>query len=266
MRGHRDLRLLFALTVVCAIGSLITPLGAARVIFAVPLTLIFPGYAIVAAAFASRPLAWPERIPLTLGISLACLALSSLVLNYTPGGIRGLPWVLLLVLIVFFCCRGAAKRRGRGSRRRGRTPDQEADPLPRPGRPRPVTALLAVAALAMVAAALILAQATFDNNKAAGYTQLWVTPPKPTDTSAQIGVTSEQQTTRGYRLVVEVEGEDSPLVQTFELAPSETHLTKVNAATESPVGIEAKLYLRSKPDRVYRRVSTQLNPAGASVR
>jgi len=265
MRGHRDLRLLFALTVICALGSLITPLGAARVIFAVPLTLIFPGYAIVAAAFASRPLAWPERVPLTLGISLACLALSSLVLNYTPGGIRGLPWVLILVLVVFFCCRSAATRRGRSSRRRNRV-DQEADPLPKPGKPRPATVLLAAVALAMIAAALILAQATFDNNNAAGYTQLWVSPPKPTDTSAEIGVTSEQQTTRGYRLVVEVEGEDSPLVQTFELEPSQTHLTTVNAATESPVGVEAKLYLRSNPDRVYRRVSTQLNPAGASAR
>jgi len=265
MRGHRDLRLLLALTVVCAIGSLITPLGAVRVIFAVPLTLVFPGYAIVAAAFASRPLAWPERVPLTLGISLACLALSSLVLNYTPGGIRGLPWVLILVLVVFFCCRSAATRRGRSSRR-GRTDRQEADPLPKLGKPRPVTAILAAVALAMVAAALVLAQATFDNNNAAGYTQLWVSPPKPTDTFAQIGVTSEQQQTRGYRLVVEVEGEDSPLVQTFELEPSQTHLTKVNSDSESPVGVEAKLYLRSNPTKVYRRVSTQLNPAGASVR
>lgn len=267
MRGHRDLRLLFALTVLCAVGSLITPLGAVRVIFAVPLTLIFPGYAIVAAAFASRPPAWPERVPLTLGISLACLALSSLVLNYTPGGIRGLPWVLILVLVVFLCCRSAAKRRGRrgrGSRRRDRT--DQPDPLPKLGRPRPATAILAAVALAMVAAALILAQATFDNDHAAGYTQLWVTPPKPTDSSAQVGVTSEQQETRNYRLVVEVEGEDSPLVQTFELEPSQTHLTRVEADTTAPVGVEAKLYLRSEPTRVYRRVSTQLNPAGASIR
>lgn len=265
MRGHRDLRLLFALTVVCAIGSLITPLGAVRVIFAVPLILILPGYAIVAAVFASRPLAWPERIPLTLGISLACLALSTLVLNYTPGGIRGLPWVLILVLVVFFCCRSAAKRRGRAGRRRHRPDHQEADPLPKLGKPRPVTALLAVVALAIVAAALILAQATPDNNHAAGFTQLWVSPPKPTDTSAQIGVTSEQQTTRGYRLVVEVEGEGKPRVETFELGPSQTHLTTVSADSESPVEVEAKLYLGSKPTKVYRRVSTRLNPAAASV-
>lgn len=265
MRGHRDLRLLFALTLLCAVGSLITPLGGVRVIFAVPLTLIFPGYAIVAAAFASRPLAWPERVPLTLGISLACLALSSLVLNYTPGGIRGLPWVLILVLIVFFCCRSAAKRRGRAGRRRGRA-EREADPPPKLGKPRPATAILATIALAMVAAALVLAQETFEDNSAAGYTQLWISPPKPTESSARLGVTSEQQETRNYRLVVEVEGEDRPLVETFELEPSQTHLTTVETDTTDPVGVEAKLYLRSEPDRVYRRVSTLLNAAGASVR
>lgn len=251
MREQRDLRLILALTVVCAVGSLITPLGAVRVIFAVPLALILPGYAITAAVFGSHLPAWPERIPLTLGIGLASAALASLVLNYVPGGIQGLPWALLLVLIVLLACISAARRRGRRGRR-------QPPSLPSM-KPRPVTAVLGIGTVAMVVVALILAQATPENDHASGFTQLWIAPPKPTDVSTRIGITSEQQQTRAYRLVVKVEGEAKPEIETFELEPSQTHLVKIDSGgTGTPAGVEAKLYLRSDPSRVYRRVSTQL--------
>lgn len=249
MRGHRDLRLILALTLVCAVGSLITPLGAVRAIFAVPLALILPGYAITAAAFGSHLPAWPERIPLTLGISLASAALAGLVLNYLPGGIHGFPWTLLLVLIVLLACRSAARRRGR---RQGRYQPPSLPSL----KPRPVTVVLGIGTAAMVVVALILAQATPENDHASGFTQLWIAPPKPTDVSTQIGITSEQQQTRAYRLVVKVEGKPEPEVETFELEPSQTHLVKIDATP--PAGVEARLYLRSDPSRVYRRVSTRL--------
>ena len=252
MRGHRDLRLILALTLVCAVGSLITPLGAVRVIFAVPLALILPGYAIAAAVFGPNLPAWPERIPLTLGISLASAALASLVLNYLPGGIHGFPWTLLLVLIVLLACSSAARRRGR---QRGRR-----QPLSLPSlKPRAITVVLGIGTVAMVVVALIVAQATPENDRAAGFTQLWIAPPKLTDVSTRIGITSEQQQTRAYRLVVEVEGKAKPEIETFELEPTQTHLVKIDSGgTTPPAGVEAKLYLRSDPSRVYRRVSTQL--------
>lgn len=252
MRGHRDLRLLVALTLVCAAGALFTPLGAVRVVFAAPLALVIPGYAIAAAAFGSHLPPWPERLPLTLGVSLAFLALASLVLNYTPGGIHGLPWALLLVAVVVLCCGIAARRRGRS---RSRTPA-----LPRP-KIRPATAILAASALAMVAAALVLAQATPHSDRVAGYTQLWIAPSGPGDGSARIGVTSEQQQTRAYRLLVDVEGQSKPMTDSFELQPGETHLTTISPSQiGSPVAVEAKLYLRGHPSTVYRRVSTLPRP------
>jgi hypothetical protein len=248
MRGHRDLRLLVAITLVCAVGALLTPLGSVRVIFAAPLALIVPGYAIVAAVFGSRLPPWPERLPLTLGVSLAFLALASLVINYVPGGIHGLPWALLLVVVVLLCCRTAARRRGPAR--------SKPHALPRP-KVRPATAILAALSLAMVAAALILAQATFHNDRASGYTQLWLAPSTADDASARIGVTSEQQRTRGYRLVVEAEGQSKPMVYTFELQPGETHLVTIGPnQIGSRVAVDAKLYLRGHPATVYRRVST----------
>lgn len=250
MRGHRDLRLIVALTLVCAVGSLITPLGAVRVIFAVPLTLILPGYALAAAAFGSRLPARPERLPLALGISLACLALSSLLLNFAPGGIDGLSWTLLLVLVVLLSCRVAARRRGRARRE---------PPFLLKLKPSRATAILGIGTLATVAVALALAQATFDDDRASGFTQLWIAPAKSPDESAQIGITSEQQQTRGYRLVVEIEGHARPLVERFELGPSSTRLITIpSGPSASPAAVEAKLYLRSRPEKVYRRVSTRL--------
>lgn len=246
MRGHRDLRLVVALAFACAVGSLITPLGAVRVIFAVPLTLILPGYALTAAAFGPRRPRRPELPPLVLGLSLACLALAGLLLNYTPGGLRGLPWAILLFLSVAVGCGIATRRRrpaGRGSK---------GLVLPRPGA---VTALLVVGTLAMTVGALGLAQWTFRAADVHGFTQLWIAPHIRARDSARVGVTSEQQGVANYRLVVEIEGRPSPIVRTFTLAPSRRHVLRIdNRQTASPVRFEAKLYLRSRPDKVYRRV------------
>jgi hypothetical protein len=250
VRGHRDLRLLVAATLVCAVGSLITPLGPVRVIFAVPLTLILPGYAVTAAAFGARLPAWPERLPLTLGASLACLALASIVLNYVPGGIHGLPWTIILIVIVLASCRIAARRRRRTT--------VEFGPIPSL-RPSPMTALLAVGTLAAVLVALSLAQNTATTNHVYGYTQLWIEPPRATDRPARIGITSEQQQTRAYRLMIEIEGESDPMKRTFELEPGQTRMVTVPIdESTGPVGVEARLYLRGHQDKAFRRVSTQL--------
>jgi uncharacterized membrane protein len=250
MRGHADLRRLTAATLACAAVSLIAPLGAVRVIFAVPLALFLPGYAVTAAAFGSRLPSWSTRLPLALGVSLACLALGGLLLNYTPGGIQGLPWTILLVVIVLLGCAVAARRRG--------TSGGTASSFPR-FRPSPATAILAAGSLAMAVAAVVLAQGTPRAEHAYGYTQLWIAPPKPTDVSARIGVTSQQQQTRAYRLVVEVEGRSTPVEQSFELEPSQSHLVTVRSGrATSPVRVRASLYLRGHPTTLYRRVFTRL--------
>ncbi|HEX5415762.1 MAG TPA: DUF1616 domain-containing protein [Chloroflexota bacterium] len=250
MRGQADLRRLAAVALACAAGSLIAPLGAVRIVFAVPLALFLPGYALTAAAFGPRQPSWSRRLPLALGVSLACLALGGLLLNYTPGGIQGLPWTILLVVIVLLGCAVAARRRGTS----GGTPGS----VPR-SRPSPATAILAAGSLAMAVAAVALAHRTPRAEHAFGYTQLWIAPPKPTDISARIGVTSQQQQTRAYRLVVEVEGRPTPVERSFELAPSQSHLVTIRSGrAASPVRVQASLYLRGHPTTLYRRVFTRL--------
>ena len=91
-----------------------------------------------------------QSLVLSLGLSLAVLALGGLLLNYLPGGIRAVSWALLLVLVVLAGCRAAALRRPRRRRRpphagRGR------------GSPRREAGLLAGGAALAIVAALVLA-------------------------------------------------------------------------------------------------------------
>ena len=88
MRGHRDLRLLAALSVPCAVLAIVVPVEAIALLFAVPLALFLPGCALTAVTFARHPIEWPQRLVFSVGFSLATLALGALLLNYMPGGIR----------------------------------------------------------------------------------------------------------------------------------------------------------------------------------
>jgi len=246
MRGHRDLDLVAIATAVCAVGSLIVPLGSVRVVFAVPLTLVLPGYAIAMAVIAPRRIGWVELVPLTAGISLAALALSGIVLNYTPGGLRGIPWVVLLAAIVLGCRRVAARRRGRAPAR------QSSLQIPRAA---PATVLLLAGCLAMSAAAFVLAQRTVSADRALGYTELWTTPTGESDRRPKVGVTSQQQHTTTYRLEVRREDRPLPIVRAFTLTPGESHTVGLGIRPpRSTTRYEATLFKRGRPDQVYRRV------------
>lgn len=250
MRGRLDLRLVVAATVICALGSLISPLGEARIVFVVPLALLLPGYAITAAAFGPRRPTWMELVPLSVGISLAALALGSIILTFTPAGLRSAPWTLLLCVIVLGSCRIAAVRRG-----------QATAPRPAIGnlRLKPVNAIFLVAGAAMVVAALVLAQTTLHADRAFGFSQLWMLPTDQTNREAVIGVTSEQQHRQRYHLEVRFSDSRLPLVRSFSLAPGETRTLRFgHAPTPRATLVDAILFADRQPGVAYRRVSGRL--------
>ncbi|MDD4126667.1 MAG: DUF1616 domain-containing protein [Methanomicrobium sp.] len=73
-----------------------TPL---RVVFALPVVLFIPGYALIAALFpGNKDIDGIERIALSFGLSIAVVPLIGLGLNYTPWGIRLDPIVTSLVI------------------------------------------------------------------------------------------------------------------------------------------------------------------------
>ena len=62
-----------------------------RYVFGSVLVLFLPGYALVEALYPKRELDELTRFALSVGLSLALVPLTGLVLNYTPFGIRLLP-------------------------------------------------------------------------------------------------------------------------------------------------------------------------------
>ena len=249
MRGQRDLAIVAWGSVLCALAALLIPWPALSLLFAAPLVLLAPGYAIVAATFARRNLGWQRTALLSLALSLATLVIGAFVLNYTPGGIRDFSWAILLPLVTIACCRAAALRR----------PKSGGPALPRPSIGRRDAAFVG-GGIVLAVAALVLAMTTLPADNARGYTELWVTPGR---SSAEVGVGSEEQYETSYVLRTRLGG-GAPLVRRFTLRPGEEQTIRLGTTPSSsgaPVPVEARLSRAGHPDQVYRQVSASI-PGG----
>jgi hypothetical protein len=256
MKGHYDLRRVVAAAAVCALGALLLPFEVVRLLFAAPLALLLPGYAIAAASFDRGSLDWPRFLLVSLVLSLCTLALGGLVLNYMPGGIRPLSWALLLVLVTTLGCWRAARRRA---------PVKASAPAwKRPRLGGLFGGSLVLGGLAAMVAALVLAQTTLPAENAVGFTELWVLPESGAESrEAQIGIGSNEQTTAYYDLIVQV-GKDPEIRHSYRLRPGETRLVRVRTEpTGRPIPVTATLLRQNRFDEIYRRVRSWLPPPGA---
>jgi len=70
-------------------------------LLAILLVVFIPGYVLVAVLFPdNKELDWIERSALSLGLSIAVVPLISLILNFTPFGIRFAPLVVTVALFI----------------------------------------------------------------------------------------------------------------------------------------------------------------------
>jgi len=260
MRGHADLRVAIAASLLCAVAALLLPLSGLRVIFAVPLALFLPGYSIVAAIFARRRLELPQRLLLSVGLSLTTLALGAVLLNYMPGGIRAGSWALLLVLVVLAASRAAALARPK--------PTTTRLDVPRLSPRRSELGLLAAGALAVLAA-LVLAFVPLSGKNAIGYTEMWIKPfGNESRAGVKIGVGNREQADAEYRLRVHI-GSNKEETVTYRIAlePGQTQVQVVPIEARSsgrPTPVVAVLAMADRPTLPYRRVSAWIPPAGES--
>ena len=70
-----------------------------RYVFGSVLVLFLPGYALIEALYPKRELDELTRFALSIGLSLALVPLTGLVLNYTPFGIRLVPVAISLAVV-----------------------------------------------------------------------------------------------------------------------------------------------------------------------
>jgi len=79
------------------------PIVYARYVLGAIFVLFLPGYSLIRALFPEKELDNIERAALSMGMSIALVPITGLILNYTPWGIRTTPVTLsLLVLTTIF--------------------------------------------------------------------------------------------------------------------------------------------------------------------
>lgn len=76
------------LSVLLIITITLIPSTVVRVILGLPFLLFFPGYILMATLFVKNRITTLERVALSVGMSIAIVALIGFVLNYIPWGIR----------------------------------------------------------------------------------------------------------------------------------------------------------------------------------
>jgi uncharacterized membrane protein len=244
-----DLVSVCALAAVAMTVTLMAPdSGVARVLIILPLVLFAPGYAITAAAFAARPLGGPERLLFSLGLSLAVAVLGGLSLHWTSLGLRPAAWAIVLGNTTLVVSLVALVRRWR----------RRADE-PLPGAPRLTLAQgaqLALAAL-LVGGALLLAREGAVQQRATGFTQLWMLPPaEASQDIVRLGVSNRETSATRYRLLVISGGTIIGSWPSITLGPTEQWEATVTVPQTQPraATVEATLYRLDVPDTAYRHV------------
>jgi len=255
MRGHRDLAFACRAALASAALGLLIPIGWLSFIAAAPLFFALPGYAITSLAFARRSRGLAPLIALTLGLSLAVLVLGSLLVSALPGGLRAGWWAALLVVVTLAASWQAALRRDPGHR----------ISLPAMRPPRLATGAIALLAGGLVLAALAIAIGfvTFKAPNAVGFTELWISP-RPAD-AIRVGVGSQEQERRSYRLEVRVPGDAAPVERRLSLDPGQTKVLRVPLPGQPPARAQrvvALLYQAGTQGRPYRRVNAWIGGGG----
>jgi uncharacterized membrane protein len=257
LRGHDDLALASGAALGFAFLAVVVPFEIVSMLFAAPLALFLPGYALTAAAFGSRLPPLPQLVVLSIGLSLATLVVGALALNYVPGGIGEASWALLLVAVVLGGAVVAARRR-----------QGPADLPRRPSRlllGRPDTLYLA-GALVVAAIAMGLGWTTLPAENAIGYTQLWMLPSEDGQ-GVRVGVVSQEKEATEYGLQLRSGNGAAPVTTRVALVPGEEHVFNVPveaAPGGKPVPVVALLYREDEPLVVYRRVTGSVSPPAAA--
>jgi uncharacterized membrane protein len=188
----------------------------------------------------------PERLLLSLGLSVAITALIGLILNWTPSGLRGTTLGIALVLVIAVECIVIVSVRRM----------QWANVVRLPGRlnfSARQWMLMGLAALVTMMAVHV-ARSPAPQPGLDGYTMLWVQPTKAADT-IRLGVNSEEFETTKYQLKFEINGtlRDG---ETLELNPGEKWEGVFRLPTDYMAGypLTIFLYRLDQPNEAYRHV------------
>ncbi len=217
-----------------------------QIILSVPLVLFLPGFALTLILFPRKSLGIPERLLLSVGLSVAFTALSGLILNFTPWGLQATTlWIVLLVsvalevVVIFFA-------------RRSWWIEQSKFPAGFNFNTRQWV-LMALAAI-MTFMAIRVARTPTPQQGLAGYTMLWIQAAS-TPNAVHVSVQSDEFDTTRYQVRYEFNGTVRQ-GSTFKLQPGETweRIVPLPAGVSAGNSFSVLLYRLDNPTEVYRRV------------
>jgi hypothetical protein len=256
LRRNADLVRTALLSLGCGLVVEIVHSSAIRLIAAILLLLILPGYSLCAAIFARHRLGLPFVVLLSLGLSLSSVALGSILVDQMPFGLRSRSWTLFTLLLVCAACAVAAGRRATS---------QSLVSLPRT-RIRLQDVVLFLAAALIAAGAVGFGRTPLPANKVQGYTALWLLPPKSRSGAAlRVGVQSGELQEETYRLVVRQGPHLLYIRRSLTLRPGDSWTAPIamsSAPADRPVAVTARLYRSQSPKSVYRTVRLWFKPKG----
>jgi uncharacterized membrane protein len=245
--------LMIGLTIVAvALVFIVAPNNVFGRILTLPLVLVLPGYALTYALFTNRVLGVPERLVLSLGLSLVIVILGGLVLNWTPFGLRASSWAVLLSSITL----GAsvvALIRGRGERA-SRSGWVGIGLIGLNFRQGLLLSMAGVVLCGAVAVSIIGAV----RQPFPGFTQLWILPANGANKNAvRLGMNDRELTAVKYKLSVRVDGQVVKVWPSIDLRPNEKWEATLIIAQTTHTGaarVEADLYRGDAPTKIYRHV------------
>jgi uncharacterized membrane protein len=212
-------------------------------ILTLPLVLFLPGFALSILLFKRDALGIPERLLISVGLSVALSALIGLILNWTPWGLQPatLGIALLVVMAVEIVGIIFIRREWFG-----------VTSLPiNPAFTLRQWILVSLAALVTVIA-VNMARAPVEQQGLEGYTTLWVQASDAPD-MVRLGVRCEEFETTKYQIRFEVNKTlyEGPIL---ELKPGETWDGRLEVPSDKLAGkpLTVFLYRLDNPTEVYR--------------
>ena len=251
LRRQSDLLLGIALTLILVgltVSSILPPILLGILVF--PFVLILPGNALICAIFPESRLPRLERSLYVIGLSLAVIILSGLLLNITSWGLQTNSWLLILSVVTV----GASLI---AIRRRSQLPVKESTPVHFYTQLRQV--LLLGLAIVMIGFALKLTLTPQPPDNIQGYTSLWILPESETQPGTLlVGIHSQEFQTTHYDLMVTY---NHQIIKNWIDISLESGASWQQSITmPSGQGLaEAVLYRTDSPEVIYRHVSTTLN-------
>ena len=222
-----------------------------RIVLALPLIFVLPGYLLTELLFYWRKIASSHRLLLTLGLSIVIVIISGLLLNFLAAGLQSVSWVVCLSLITIVEVLVVVVRRGGVARSEIKIKMLNIYEYG-----------LLVLALGGTIFALLYAGEGMAQQPHEGFTQFWMVPAGGNACAVKLGVHSFEPGQIAYS--VSAAANDVPISTQFpgilRVGEQVERTLELPASVhEETVSVWARLYRLDRPAEVYRSVNIILH-------